>query len=92
MKIKINRTGNRVCLLRNEDTTYSRAAFEICDSYGYRRIPVLDIENYDFIEWQGIEYNRLLEKDGVIYKFVGWVGKYPFDGITIEEIGYLERE
>jgi hypothetical protein len=92
MKIKINRTGNRVCLLRNDETIYSRAAFEILESYGYRRIPVLDIENYDFIEWNGIEYNRLLEKDGVIYKFVEWAGEYPFDGITIEEIGYLERE
>ena len=88
MIISINRENReKLALLRNKETKYTRAAFEIWECYGFKRVPVLDIENYNEIQWEGIEYNRLLERNGVVYRFVGWLGKYPFDGIIVEKIG-----
>lgn len=87
MTVNINRTGERLALLRNEDTKYTRAAYEIWETYGFRKIAVLDIENYNEVPWDGIEYNRLLQRDGVLYRFVEWLGRYPYDGIIVEKIG-----
>lgn len=89
MEIIINRTGKTIELYPKEDR-YKREALQISDEHGYRRIPVLDIENYNEIEWDGIEFNRLLFKDGILYRFNEWIGEYPFYGIVIEEIGMIK--
>lgn len=90
MTVLINRTGRVIDLIPVENIN-CRDAFQVSDEHGYRCIPVLDIENYDEIRWDGIEFNRLLEKDGTLYRFNGWIGEYPFGGITIEEIGTIKR-
>jgi hypothetical protein len=85
--VSINRKGEKIALLRNAETKYTRAAYEIWEAYGFKRVEVLDIENSNEAPWEGVEYNHLLERDGTLYKFVEWLGKYPFDGIVIEKIG-----
>ena len=85
--VNINRTGERFALLRNERTKYTNSASEIGDAYGFKHIDALDIENYGEVLWDGIEYNRLLQREGVLYRFVEWLGRYPYDGIIVEKIG-----
>jgi hypothetical protein len=87
MTVSINRTGERFALLRNERTKYTNSASEMGDAYGFKHIDVLDVENYGEVLWEGIEYNRLLQRDGVLYRFVEWLGRYPYDGIIVEKIG-----
>lgn len=90
MIIDINRTGEKISLFTKEP--YVRAAFAVSDSYGFKRIEPMDIENFDSIEWQGIEFSRLMLKDNTVYKFVEWIGSYPnLTGIIIEKIGYLHK-
>ena len=86
MMIEIQRTGRTINLISRLNP-YCRDAFQVSDEHGYHRIPVLDIENYNEIQWDGIEFNRLLLKDGKVFRFNGWIGEYPFGGIVIEEIG-----
>ena len=85
MKISITRTGKKTKLTMN--TPWCRDAMQIADANGYRRLLVSEIENVNEIYWQGIEFNRLLIKDGVVFRFNRWVGEYPFGEIEIEEIG-----
>jgi hypothetical protein len=85
--VHIQRTKKRLALLRNKDTKDTKAAFEIWGSYGYKHISALDVKNFNEVPWDGVEYNNLLEKGGILYKFVEWLGHYPFDGIVIENIG-----
>lgn len=88
MKAFIQRTGKITSLAGSGKK--NPAAFDIAAQYGYKSVNVLDLDNYQDIIWEGIEFNRLLAKDGVLYRFNEWFGKYPFDGILIEEIGRLE--
>lgn len=83
MEISIVRTGKKI-QLSNKENPLCRDAMQIANANGYRRILVSKIENVDEIYWQGIEFNRLLIKDGVVFRFNRWVavGK-----IEIEEIG-----
>lgn len=90
MVVSINRTRHVIALIPIENIN-CRDAFQVSDEHGYSRVHVLDIENYNEIPWDGIEFNRLLEKDGVLYRFNGWIGEYPFGGIYIEEIGTIIR-
>ena len=89
MVVSINRTGKQIHLFSRNNPN-CRAVFEISDEYGYRHVHALEIENFDEINWHGIEFNGLLVKDNVLYKFVEWIGDFPFDGITIEEIGRIQ--
>lgn len=86
MKISIVRTGKKI-QLTTEENPWCRDAMQIAAANGYRRLLVSEIENVDEIYWQGIEFNRLLIKDGVVFRFNSWVGEYPFGKIEIEEIG-----
>lgn len=90
----IDRTGKKKELFPKENQ-YCRDAMVIAEENGYRHISIHDIENanelYDDGRWEGIEFNRLLVKDDVLYKFVEWIGEYPFIGIAVEEIGIIRR-
>lgn len=90
MTVSINRTGREINLIPKTKQRYGDA-FQISDEYGYNHIPALDIENYNEVSWDGIEFNRLLTKDGLLYRFVRWIGEYPFSGIIIEEIGTVSK-
>ena len=83
----IQRTG-RVIELHPVKTQNPVNAFTVAEENGYRHLDALDIKNGGDIQWEGIEFNRLLAKDGVLYRFNNWIGEYPFsEGIEIEEIG-----
>lgn len=88
MIVEINRTGKRVNLLKTNKALCPFVT-EIAKQYGYFNVSVLDIENYKSIEWDGIEFNRLLRKENTLYRFNNWIGEYPFTGIEIEEIGKI---
>lgn len=87
MTININRSGERLALLRNNNTKNARGASEIAEEYGFKHINPLDIENFNEVSFVGIEFNRLLKKNEMLYVFVEWLGVYPFDGIIVERIG-----
>lgn len=88
MKIKINRTGKKIEISSENDVFIG----SILEKHDYKHVNPLDIENYKCIEWQGIEFNRLYTKDGILYRFNEWVGEYPYKAIEIEEIGEQEKE
>lgn len=83
MKIEINRTGRKIEIYEK----HSIDAFEIIKAEGYEWVNALDVENRDDVQWEGIEFNRLFIKDGILYRFNEWLGEYPFKGVEIEEIG-----
>ena len=89
MVVSINRTWRQinisVMLVRFPWETGSSS-----DPYRYCYVPSSAIDNFDEIQWHGTEFNRLFVKDNVLYRFVKWVGNFPFDGITIEEIGRIQ--
>ena len=86
MKVNIIRTGRKIQLPSGNDVS----AGSILEKHGYKHVNPLDIENYKDIEWQGIEFNRLYIKDGILHRFNEWVGQYPYKAIEIEEIGELQ--
>ena len=89
MKVEIKRTGRKVELLAIEKTCY---AGDVPEQHGY--IGVLDssIQNFMDISWEGIEFNRLYSKGGILYRFNHWLGTYPYNGIELEEIGEIIEE
>lgn len=87
MKVLINRNGNKI-ILDAKGMIYVGA---IMQREGYLSINPLNIEAYKEIEWEGIEFNRLFVKDGVLYRFNNWLGTYPYDRVEIEEIGTIMR-
>lgn len=87
MLATIDRAGKRRELWSNKE---DRSAEAVWERHGYTTINPLDIENYKEIKWEGIEFNRLLTKDGILYRFNGWVGCYPYESCEIEEIGRIE--
>jgi len=88
MLIEMNRTGKKLILEKTRETKDTPYDIDVAEAYGYRKIDALDFENCLDVQWDGIEFNRLVVKDDVIYRFNEWVGKYPhYDGIEIEEIG-----
>lgn len=88
MKIKINRTKRKIQIQSDKEVI----AGSILEKHGYKHVNVLDIENHKSIQWEGIEFNRLYTKDGILYRFNNWVGEYPYKVIEIEEIGELQDE
>ena len=83
MKVTINRTGRKIEIAPDNGVFVG----SILENHGYKHINVLDIENYKDVEWQGIEFNRLYAKDGILYRFNEWRGNFPYKAIEIEEIG-----
>lgn len=63
--------------------------FEVMKMAGYEHINVLDVENYRDIKWEGVEFNNLFAKDGILYRFNKWLGNYPYKSFEIEEIGTI---
>lgn len=86
MEAKINRTKRKIQIQSDRDVFVG----SILEKHGYKHVNPLDIENYKGIEWEGIEFNRLYTKDGILYRFNNWVGEYPYKAIEIEEIGKLQ--
>ena len=86
MKIAINRTGRKITLREKERTV---DAFEVIKSHGYERVSTLEIEGWNDISWEGIEFNRLFFKDGILFRFNNWLGEYPYREVEIEEIGQI---
>lgn len=86
MKADIIRT-KRVIQIQSDKDIFVGSILEKC---GYKPVNVLDIENQKDIPWEGIEFNRLYTKDGILYRFNNWVGEYPYKAIEIEEIGVLK--
>ena len=86
----IQRTG-KVIELHPVKTQNPVAAFTVAEENGYRHLDALDIKNFGDIQWDGIEFNRLLEKGGKLYRFNGWLGIYPYKDIEIEEIGTVKE-
>lgn len=90
-RVKINRTGKTVLIPIDSDSkNRSHDGIEIARQNGYKRVDVLDIEKYQEINWSRAEYNRLVEKDGILYRFNNWIGFYPFTGVELEEIGTIK--
>lgn len=90
MKAIIKRSGKMIELRGN---CIGRSAFDLTESYGYRRIYCCDFENSSDLATLliGNEKIRLCVKDGVLYHFDSWYGKFPYDGIRLEEIGKVEE-
>lgn len=87
MKAKINRTKRKIYFPSGNDIFVG----SILEKRGYKHVCALDIENQKDIQWEGIEFNRLYTKDGVLYRFNNWVGEqHPYKAIEIEEIGKLK--
>lgn len=86
MKANIIRT-KRIIQIQSDKDIFVGSILEKC---GYKSVNVLDIENQKDIQWEGIEFNRLYTKDGILYRFNNWVGEYPYKAIEIEEIGKLQ--
>lgn len=88
MNITINRTSRILELPKIE--TNDIDAHALAEKYGFRWIHPFDIDNFESISWKGIEFNRLYEKNGVVYKFNQWIGLgYPYGGIELQEIGFI---
>ena len=84
IRVEINRTHRKIQIASHGKIS----ADSIMEENGYTLISVLDIVNYQQIKWEGIEFNRLYIKDGILYRFNYWTGEhYPYTGIEIEEIG-----
>lgn len=93
MVATITRTGKTVELFAPPNlyaTAYQKSASDIWERNGYAKINPTDIENFETIQWEGIEFNRLISKAGVLYRFNFWRGEYPYLSIEIEEIGKIE--
>lgn len=88
--VNIRRTG-RVIELHPVKTQNPVSAYTVAEENGYRHLDALDIKNVGDIQWEGIEFNRLLEKGGKLYRFNGWLWRYPFNDIEIEEIGTVKE-
>ena len=86
MKANIIRT-KRIIQIQSDKDIFVGSILEKC---GYKFVNVLDIENQKDIQWEGIEFNRLYTKNGILYRFNNWVGEYPYKAIEIEEIGKLQ--
>lgn len=89
MKVIINRT-QRIQVLRKLGRELE--VKDIANRYGFKRVYPLDIDNINSIPWERDEFNRLFKKDGVIYRFNAWTGEFPFDGIELQEIGFVPEE
>ena len=89
-KCVINRTGRTEHLVSLHNGT--KFSGEVAEQYGYKHLSSLDIKDFNKIEWESIEFNRLYVKDGVLYRFNKWTGDYPYNGIEIEEIGTAEDD
>lgn len=91
-----NRTNRKIILPRTPETESTHAAEDIAAAHGFLKIDVTDLKNKFEIHWQGIEFNRLFVRNGagkgIVCKFNEWTGDYPFTGIELEEIGYLQTE
>ena len=88
--VNIRRAG-KVVELHPVKTQNPVSAFTVAEENGYRHLDALDIKNGGDIQWEGIEFNRLLEKGGKLYRFNGWLGRYPYKDIEIEEIGTVKE-
>ena len=88
--VHIQRTG-KVIELHPVKTQNPVSAFTVAKENGYRHLDALDIKKVGDIQWEGIEFNRLLEKGGKLYRFNGWLGRYPYKDIEIEEIGIVKE-
>ena len=88
MKIIINRAGHKIVLSNLE---HSVDAVEVIKSHGYERVNILLIEGFADIPWEGIEFNRLFSKDGILFRFNNWLGEHPYRAVEIEEIGRVKE-
>ena len=87
MIVQINRTSRILELPRLQNECCVR---DVAKRYGFQSLLVSDIENADKISWEGIEFNHLYIKDGIVYRFSKWTGeKFPYTGIELEEIGFI---
>ena len=86
MKVLITRSGNKII----HDAKNEISVFSLMKKEGYQSVNPLDIEGYEQIKWEGIEFNNLFTKDNILYRFNNWLGTYPYDRIEIEEIGTIE--
>lgn len=97
MNAIINRTYNKIKLSNKHYK--ERSAFLLAERYGYKGILIYKLSNYKDIKWEGIEFNRLMEKDNILYRFNCWYNddnsqrlgfnQIFWDGIEIEEIGRI---
>ena len=62
--------------------------------YGLKPINPLDIENINYYiksgSLRGPEVNRLFSLNDRLYVFDRWDGEYPFNGVIVERIGYIQ--
>ena len=89
MTVNIRRSGRKIVLSMPIPQTKVYDAAVVWEANGYAAVNPLDIENRKEIQWEGIEFNRLVSKDRKLYRFNGWVGLYPHSRIEIEEIGTI---
>ena len=65
-------------------------AFNIAERSGYKRLDPLDLENLECLNLLPTQVNSLLtDNNGNLYLFKQWYGKYPYDGVEIERLGYV---
>lgn len=95
MKFQLNRTCRIECFLNPVLAKKESNVDSFLDKFGFVHIDPLDIEDFEKIPWEGIEFNRLYyskNNKGIlpaVYRFNKWIGEYPFDGVELQEIGYI---
>lgn len=86
MEVKVLRNGRKI----EYEVDKEISVFSVMEKENYEYINPLDIENYKKIKWEGIEFNNLFAKDGILYRFNKWLGTFPYRSLEIEEIGIIQ--
>lgn len=86
IKVKIQRDGIKTTFFPKAKTC---DAIDILKQNGFVRLNPLHIENYESIQWEGIEFNRLIIRggDNAVWRFNHWINQ---DCVEAEIIGYME--
>ena len=85
MKVRITRNSVKTTFYPKEKTCF---ADDVLKQNGFVYVNVLEIEGYESIKWEGIEFNRLFARDGALWRFNEWIDN--FKGVEAEIIGEIE--
>lgn len=90
MNVKLTIGGERTTVVQLAKQMGECAVIQILERNNFTHIDPSDISNIDELKQHNIRFNALSEKDGKVYQFDHWIGEYPFAGIELIEIGYIE--
>lgn len=85
IKIKLQRDGIKTTFFSKAKTC---DAVDVLKQNGFARLNALDIDDWENIEWDGIEFNRLIIRggDNAVWRFNRWINQ---DCVEAEIIGYI---